>query len=142
MASAKQYDIPQQLMEFVTDATIVVRSPGRINLIGEHTDYNNGFVLPAEIDKAVYVAIEKRSDGKLSLFSVDFNESVEVELTAIRPKPASSASIWSRLRRARREARLPLRHPVIQTRSSAPRAGIERRELAADRLSERHCPPA
>lgn len=87
MTSVKQYDIPQQLMEFVTDATIVVRSPGRINLIGEHTDYNNGFVLPAAIDKAVYVAIEKRSEGKLSLFSVDFKESVEVELAAIRPKP-------------------------------------------------------
>ena len=34
---------------------IVVRSPGRVNIIGEHTDYNNGFVLPAAIDKAIFV---------------------------------------------------------------------------------------
>ena len=38
----------------------VFRSPGRINLIGEHTDYNNGFVLPASVDKAVYFVIAPR----------------------------------------------------------------------------------
>src|SRR6202165_2450710 len=38
---------------------IVVRSPGRVNLIGEHTDYNNGFVLPAAINKAVFMAVSR-----------------------------------------------------------------------------------
>ena len=41
---------------------IIVRSPGRINIIGEHTDYNDGFVLPAAIDKAAYIAISLRDD--------------------------------------------------------------------------------
>ncbi|MEP6685035.1 MAG: galactokinase [Parafilimonas sp.] len=53
---------------------IVVRAPGRINLIGEHTDYNNGFVLPAAIDKAVYVSISKRNDNKIYLHAEEYNE--------------------------------------------------------------------
>lgn len=81
------YKIPGQLQQYVTNDAIVVRSPGRINLIGEHTDYNDGFVLPAAIDKAVYVTIEKISGTKLYLHSVDFNESLEVELSEIKPAP-------------------------------------------------------
>ena len=50
------------------------RSPGRINLIGEHTDYNNGFVLPASVDKAVYFAISPRTDNLVVLHAVDLNE--------------------------------------------------------------------
>ena len=43
----------------------VARAPGRVNLIGEHTDYNNGFVLPAAINKAIYMAVSRRSDDEL-----------------------------------------------------------------------------
>jgi galactokinase len=49
------------------------RSPGRINLIGEHTDYNEGFVLPAAIDRHVYVGISPRNDGRIRIASVDFS---------------------------------------------------------------------
>jgi galactokinase len=87
LTSVSKYHIPQQLKEFINTNTITVRSPGRINLIGEHTDYNNGFVLPAAIDKAVYVAIEKNPRNRISLHSVDFNESVEGELADIQPVP-------------------------------------------------------
>jgi galactokinase len=59
---------------------LVVRSPGRINIIGEHTDYNDGFVLPAAIDKAVYVAVSKRSDTRVSLYAEDYQERYEIEL--------------------------------------------------------------
>jgi galactokinase len=54
---------------------IIVRSPGRINIIGEHTDYNEGFVLPAAIDKAIYLAISKRADDAIHLYAHDFKES-------------------------------------------------------------------
>jgi galactokinase len=64
---------------------IVVRSPGRVNLIGEHTDYNNGFVLPAAIDKAIFVAITKRSDSKILLYSDDFKEDFNAELDQLTP---------------------------------------------------------
>ena len=53
---------------FAGEAT-AFRSPGRINIIGEHTDYNEGFVLPAAIDKSIYVAISKRTDKQVKLFS-------------------------------------------------------------------------
>jgi len=52
--------------------TTFVRSPGRINLIGEHTDYNDGFVFPAAIDKAIWFVASKNSKGLFRFYSVDF----------------------------------------------------------------------
>ncbi|KLT63683.1 galactokinase [Pedobacter sp. BMA] len=53
---------------------LIVRSPGRINIIGEHTDYNEGFVMPAAIDKAIYVGISKRDDHEVHLFSEGYQQ--------------------------------------------------------------------
>jgi len=74
---------------FNTSASLVVQSPGRINLIGEHTDYNNGFVLPAAIDKCVEVAIVKRTDGTIHMHAIDLQESVIVSAIAIQPHATS-----------------------------------------------------
>lgn len=65
---------------------IVVSAPGRINFIGEHTDYNNGFVLPAAIDKAMIVAIGGRDDGIINLYSLDFNERKGFSVAEICPQ--------------------------------------------------------
>ena len=56
--------------------SLVVKSPGRINLIGEHTDYNHGFVLPAAIDKYIEVAIGKRTDGAIHMVALDLGETI------------------------------------------------------------------
>ncbi len=56
---------------------LIVRSPGRINLIGEHTDYNLGFVLPAAINKAIYIAIQKREDQEIHLVAADLEETFQ-----------------------------------------------------------------
>lgn len=53
---------------------LLVRAPGRVNLIGEHTDYNNGFVLPAAINKYIYLAFSKRHDNAIHLISLDLND--------------------------------------------------------------------
>ncbi|GAA4329732.1 galactokinase [Flaviaesturariibacter amylovorans] len=65
---------------------LLARSPGRVNIIGEHTDYNDGFVLPAAIDKAVYVAAGRRNDDRIELKAVEFNDSYSTSLDAIAPR--------------------------------------------------------
>ena len=64
---------------------IVVKSPGRINLIGEHTDYNMGFVMPAAINKAVFVAVGKREDREIHLFSEEYSNSTVVNIDTLKP---------------------------------------------------------
>ncbi|HUN21785.1 MAG TPA: galactokinase [Anaerolineales bacterium] len=61
----------------------IVRAPGRVNLIGEHTDYNAGFVLPMAIDRAVWVALRPRSDRRVALFSADFDTPAEFSLDSL-----------------------------------------------------------
>jgi len=56
---------------------LVVRAPGRVNLIGEHTDYNGGFALPMAIDRAVWIALRPRSDDQVIVHSLDFGDSTE-----------------------------------------------------------------
>ncbi len=78
MATVEQ--IRQRYAELFDGQPRVFRSPGRINIIGEHTDYNNGFVLPAGVDKAVYFAIAPREDEQVVLHALDLNESYQCAL--------------------------------------------------------------
>lgn len=64
---------------------LVVRSPGRVNIIGEHTDYNEGFVLPAAIDKAIYVGISAREDDMIHLYSESYQQDHIVRIPDIKP---------------------------------------------------------
>ncbi|MDX1740423.1 MAG: galactokinase [Rhodothermales bacterium] len=58
----------------------VYRAPGRVNLIGDHTDYNEGFVLPMTIEQAVWVGVRRREDQEVKLVSVNFDEEVAFSL--------------------------------------------------------------
>ena len=66
---------------------LLVRSPGRINLIGEHTDYNDGFVMPAAINKEIIFAIAP-AESKSIIYSLDYNESLEIDIRD--PKPVTN----------------------------------------------------
>jgi galactokinase len=63
--------IHQKFRELFDVSPLLVRSPGRVNLIGEHTDYNQGLVLPAAIDKEIVVGISARDDEKIHLYALD-----------------------------------------------------------------------
>jgi galactokinase len=62
---------------------VVVRSPGRVNLIGEHTDYNEGFVLPAAVDKGIVFAVSPRTDRMVRFVASDLNDEFSAALAAI-----------------------------------------------------------
>ncbi|NJO82935.1 MAG: hypothetical protein HC828_09015 [Blastochloris sp.] len=70
---------------------VVVRAPGRVNLIGEHTDYNDGFVMPMAIERAVYIALRPRTDSTVVIHSLDFGESAEFSLA----EPTRGQSTWA-----------------------------------------------
>lgn len=62
----------------------VYYSPGRINLIGEHIDYNSGYVMPAAIDKGIYYAVAVNNTGIVNFYALDFNEEFSLPLTEVR----------------------------------------------------------
>jgi len=70
----------------------IFAAPGRVNLIGEHTDYAEGFVMPAAIDFATLAAISPRSDGKIVLYSENFNEERSYAADAL---PTTATGHWS-----------------------------------------------
>src|SRR3569833_605056 len=63
----------------------IFAAPGRVNLIGEHTDYAEGFVMPAAIDFATLAAISPRTDGKIAIYSENFGEECIFEAAALPP---------------------------------------------------------
>ena len=62
---------------------VIARAPGRVNLIGDHTDYNDGFVLPMAIDRSVWIASRPSEDGRVRVDSLDFDERGEFDPDAL-----------------------------------------------------------
>lgn len=78
--------IRSHLEEYGQDPNIIAQAPGRVNLIGEHTDYNEGFVLPMAIDYYVRVALSRRKDQHLRFFSSDLQDRKRTSLSNLRFK--------------------------------------------------------
>ncbi len=70
----------------------VVRAPGRVNLIGEHTDYNDGFVLPLAIDRATWIALRPRPDRQVMVHALDFSDTDTFDLGDLAPRRGSWAN--------------------------------------------------
>ncbi len=82
--------------QFGISPTQCARAPGRVNLIGEHTDYNDGFVLPMAIDRDIWVAFAPRDDGQVRLWSVDFGQASAFALDVIVRDPSAPWSDYVR----------------------------------------------
>ncbi|MEO8458436.1 MAG: galactokinase [Chloroflexota bacterium] len=65
-------------------AELIAEAPGRVNLIGEHTDYNDGFVLPVAIDRTVAVVLSRRDDDTIRAYSIDYEQSDEFRAGSVR----------------------------------------------------------
>ncbi len=76
----------------IADEPIVVRAPGRVNLIGEHTDYNDGYVLPMAIDAQIMLAGSLRNDQEVHLYSLDFQSGDRFSLQDLE---RSTAATWT-----------------------------------------------
>ena len=70
---------------FGAEPACLVRAPGRVNLIGEHTDYNDGFVFPLAIDRAAYIALRPRTDNCVRVISLDMDDDQTFALDALPP---------------------------------------------------------
>jgi len=96
-AADQAIDLKQKFRRSYGRDARIYRAPGRVNLIGEHTDYNDGFVMPAAIGFSTWVALAPRDDRKLSIYSENFSERVEFDLSGINGSGAraSAAAHWS-----------------------------------------------
>jgi len=102
MTSANATDFPDEVRERVLRQfetlygrrpTLLVVAPGRVNLIGEHVDYNGGWVLPAAINRCLGMAVAPRDDDHVRLATADFEGVLEFDATDLAP---GSARDWSR----------------------------------------------
>lgn len=69
---------------------LLIFSPGRINIIGEHTDYNDGFVFPAAVNKGIYAAFSKSNNNTSKAYALDLNDDIEFSTKNISPLPKES----------------------------------------------------
>ncbi|WP_258103308.1 galactokinase [Marinoscillum sp. MHG1-6] len=83
--------VKEAFQEHFGQEPVLFNSPGRINLIGEHTDYNAGFVLPASVGQGIYFAVSPSgSDTGCSLVSLDFDERYDFDLSELKPLSQNS----------------------------------------------------
>ena len=79
------FTINQQFNDLFGRQPLLFAAPGRVNLIGEHTDYNEGFVLPGAIDKRIYVGIHKNESRNINVFSLQYQQQVSLPLDDLKP---------------------------------------------------------
>ncbi|MGK0414608.1 MAG: galactokinase, partial [Polaribacter sp.] len=90
MSAELTKEVKQQFIETFKMEPILIFSPGRINIIGEHTDYNGGFVFPAAVDKGIAAAIQKSDAGSCTAIALDLDSTIKFELDTLKPSKEGS----------------------------------------------------
>ncbi|MBU3012731.1 galactokinase [Polaribacter vadi] len=83
-------EVKQKFLKTFNLEPMLVFSPGRINIIGEHTDYNGGFVFPAAVDKGIAAAIQKSDTGSCTAIAMDLDSTIHFELDKLKPSKEGS----------------------------------------------------
>jgi galactokinase len=100
-------DIERQFQQYFGKDCLIAAAPGRVNLIGEHTDYNQGFVLPGAIDRHIYVGIAPNEAKKLNLVAPGFGENYSFELDHMHPVKGWPTYLLGMIYMVMPEKRLP-----------------------------------
>jgi galactokinase len=90
MSATLVKEVKEHFVKKFKKKPILIFSPGRINIIGEHTDYNGGFVFPAAVDKGIAAAIQKSDAGNCSAIALDLDSTIEFELDKLKPSKEGS----------------------------------------------------
>src|SRR5271163_2247330 len=80
LALLEARDLREQFQKLYGQKARIVRAPGRVNLIGEHTDYNEGFVMPVAMDLYTWVGAAPREDPRVHVYSQNVGEHAEMDL--------------------------------------------------------------
>lgn len=83
-------EVKEEFKQVFSANPLLIFSPGRINIIGEHTDYNDGFVFPAAVDKGIAAAIQKSDSGSCSAIAMDLDSTIHFELDKLKPSREGS----------------------------------------------------
>ncbi|WP_397447727.1 galactokinase [Polaribacter sp. R77954] len=83
-------DVKEEFIKTFKEQPLLVFSPGRINIIGEHVDYNGGFVFPAAVDKGIAAAIQKSDSGSCTAIALDLDSTIEFDLDKLKPSKEGS----------------------------------------------------
>lgn len=79
---------------YIREPTVLIRAPGRINLLGAHVDYTEGFVLPATIDRAVWLAAAPRDNAQIDVHALNFSQEANIPLTDVDSQAAEINAGW------------------------------------------------
>lgn len=90
MKEALIQEVKAKFLSTFNTEPMLIFSPGRINIIGEHTDYNGGFVFPAAVDKGIYAAIQKSNSGSCTAIALDLESTIDFKLDKLKPSKEGS----------------------------------------------------
>ena len=83
-------EVKEEFEKIFSTNPLLVFSPGRINIIGEHTDYNGGFVFPAAVDKGIAAALQKSDTGSCTAIALNLDSTINFELDKLKPSKEGS----------------------------------------------------
>src|SRR6266478_3460316 len=119
-----EMDIRRQFQQYFGNDYRIAAAPGRVNLIGEHTDYNQGFVLPGAIDRNIWLALAPNAENRLNLRALEYKENFSFSLDDMQPVKGWPTYLLGMIYMLMPEKRLPHGMDVVITGNVPVGAGM------------------